>query len=236
MKRIHLGLLLTLSLALNAAFIGAWITRRAGDEPEPQPANATTLWDDLELDPAEETMLRTHLSELGDEAAEISTELSEDRRELFSLLQQDDPDIEAIVELQESLGKNQERMRELVILKMLEASRELDPEARRKWGARLHEYSEEQSRRKPWHRPGHRLYRRRPGGHDENLEDLLKDGVSVESVTLERGVELRFRPEDPEDVDRLHRELQDWLRQDEPRREAHEPDGPRQEHERRRSR
>jgi uncharacterized membrane protein len=227
MTRLQLGVLLTLSLALNAGFIGAWLAGRDAEEGDPvEPANAPALWDDLELDPAEETRLRAHWDELGEDASEISTELEQDRRRLFALLQADTPDFEAIVEVQEALGENQERLREMVVRKMLEAGRELDPEARRRWAARLHEYAEERSRRKPWNRPGHRRYGRVPAGHrDRDLEEMLADAdVTVESSRIPRGVELRFRPEDPEDTDRLEEEVREWFRGKVPRRPDHDRD------------
>lgn len=212
MTRKSLGLLLTFSLAVNAAFLGAWITQNLPEEPAPQPANTTTLWDDLELDPQQEDRLRVHWDELGSEAADISAELDEDRQELFALLKQEEPDIEAIVELQQAIGQKQERLREMAVLKMLEVSRELDPKARRKWATQMHDYARERSRRKPWRRPGHHLHHRgRPGRRD--IERLLRSGdVRVNSQTIERGVELQFRTDDPEDVDRLHEELPEWLR------------------------
>jgi uncharacterized membrane protein len=215
MTRKHLGLLLTFSLAVNAAFIGAWVAGRMDTEAEPEPSNEPVFWADLDLEPTEESKLRAHWEELGQEATDVTSELAEDRRRLFAVLEQDDPDVEEIVELQRDIGENQARLREMVVLKMLETSRELDPEARRKWAARMHDYAEDRLRRKPWHRPGHRLYDRRRGRRGEDVQELLRSpAVQLETVPLERGVELRFRSQDPDGVDALHEELPDWIRRE----------------------
>jgi uncharacterized membrane protein len=210
MTRKHLGLLLTFSLAINAAFIGAWAVRQLPEDEPAEPSNASVLWDDLELDPEAESTLRAHWDDLGDEASEISVQIDEDRRELFALLKQDEPDFEAIVETQQAIGEKQARLREMVILKMLETSRELDPEARRRWAGHLHEYAEERSHTKRWRRPGHHGRRRRADEGD--LEDMLESGdATVRGVPVERGVEIQFRATDPEGAERLQREVRELI-------------------------
>lgn len=222
--------LLVVSLAFNVTFAGTWLARRLGQEGPPAVArtngNEPSVWAEADLDAEARQLVQESWGELGEEAVEIAAQIDEDRDRLFSLLRADEPDYDALVEVQQNIGDNQRRLREITVAKILETSRELDPEARDKWTEAMRRYAKERSPEKHWRSRTDGPFRGRPRHRrQDEVERLLESGaVALETVKLENGVEIRLRTEDDEGRTLLQERGPEWLREKmAPRREPGPP-------------
>lgn len=127
-------LLIVLSLAMNVAFIGAWVVHVVRADQLVDEAEEGAVWCPLHrvLGVTEEQWKRIEprISEFRHRSQMIRSEMNRLRIELIELVAADEPDMEAIAARQEQIRAGHEQMQELVIEHLLAEKEMLTDEQR----------------------------------------------------------------------------------------------------------
>lgn len=147
MKKIALLALIIVSVSLNIAFIGVWVSdfvlplrgvterpqRRNYDHKERDYQSSEKLKSKLEelgIDKEEWEKLRSERREMREKITDLRRDIRTDYRELFELLREDNPDHEEIERRQNVIAEKEKQIQSLIIDKILEEKEYLSPKHR----------------------------------------------------------------------------------------------------------
>jgi len=216
-----LKLLLTFSLAFNAAFVAVAIHSRLARGPVPGPAGKADLdepfspWAQVDLTEEQQARIEVQRRGLQDRVADIMEANSRERERLLELFQAEHPDREAIRQTQRRIGQNQARLRELAVGHLLKAGEQLSVEQRKKLACVLKDYAYARARGLRG-RMGRGMPRWRKAGPGLLTGlDLLATRDDA-TVTVERtadGVAVHVRSLDPGAVRQIQDEVPTYFRE-----------------------
>lgn len=148
MKKILLLALITVSVSLNIAFIGVWMsdyllprwqasetvsgnrseqrTRKYGDSEKYK-----SLRKELGIDEEGWAKIREERRQMREKIGDLRQEIKADYKEMFQLLKQDTPDLEAVEALQDAIVEKQKQIQSLIIDRLLEEKEILSPKHKR---------------------------------------------------------------------------------------------------------
>jgi Spy/CpxP family protein refolding chaperone len=133
-------LLITLSIALNVAFVGVWVTRaisapRGAPRPYPGPQPDQPIWcplhRELNVSPEQWQRIEPRLEEFRSQMDSITAEVQGLRLEVVDLLARPQSDGETVEAKQEEILTAQRRMQRLVAEHLLEEKKVLTPDQQR---------------------------------------------------------------------------------------------------------
>jgi Spy/CpxP family protein refolding chaperone len=130
-------LLVILSIALNLAFVGVWLTcaaasRMGSQETRCEPGNSETVWcplhRELDVTPEQWERIEPRLREFRTSADAICRQIGQLRAEIIDLLATPEPDLGAVKAKQEEILAGQRRMQGLVIEQLVNEKKVLTTE------------------------------------------------------------------------------------------------------------
>jgi len=206
-----LKLTLAFSLAFNIAFIGVAVFRTAAPEPPVvanQPETDDSPLASLDLSDQQQAELTAEKQQTEARIADILQDSREQRDALIELLKADEPDRDAIHNIQKRLGENQCKIREISVDHLMHVTSMLEPEQRQKFLTAMRHSSDKHRRRRHAPQP----YTGAPANAARTRKLLGADNVVLTPRRIPGGMEISIQSFDPETAEKIKAMVPDYFR------------------------
>jgi Spy/CpxP family protein refolding chaperone len=126
-------LLVLLSVVLNSAFVAAWLSHRLPGENCAGKLESCCILSTVEATPQQREQMLPRLADFRKRSKEQCQEINRLRRELIDLLEEDQPDRQAVAGKQQEILEGQRKMQQMIVDELLAEKSILKPEQQKKF-------------------------------------------------------------------------------------------------------